>query len=131
MQQIIPRITVPDSRAAAEFYRGAFGGGITEFYTGENGGCTHAALSIKPAVTLYFADGGCCGGITLSLALHDAGETRRLFDYLSRGGEQLQPLAPAGWALLAGSLRDKYGVLWEFNCGDGDDAHFSAGPPPG
>ncbi len=43
-------------------------------------------------------------------------ETKRLFDALSAGGKVEQELQDMFWGDYYGSLRDKYGVQWMFNC---------------
>lgn len=43
-------------------------------------------------------------------------ETKRLFDALSKGGVVEQELQEMFWGDYYGSLRDKYGVQWMFNC---------------
>ena len=43
-------------------------------------------------------------------------ETKRLFDALSEGGVVEQELQEMFWGDYYGSLRDKYGVQWMFNC---------------
>ncbi len=43
-------------------------------------------------------------------------ETKRLFDALSEGGKVEQELQDMFWGDYYGSLRDKYGVQWMFNC---------------
>jgi len=43
-------------------------------------------------------------------------ETERLFDALKDGGTVEQPLQDMFWGAYFGSLRDKFGVQWMFNC---------------
>ncbi len=43
-------------------------------------------------------------------------ETRRLFDLLSDGAKIEQPLQDMFWGAYYGSLKDKFGVQWMFNC---------------
>ena len=43
-------------------------------------------------------------------------ETRRLFDALAIGGKAEMPLAEMFWGGYFGSLTDRYGVKWMFNC---------------
>lgn len=43
-------------------------------------------------------------------------ETFRLFTALSEGGQVEQELQDMFWGDYYGSLRDKYGVQWMFNC---------------
>lgn len=43
-------------------------------------------------------------------------ETKQLFDALSVGAEIEQPLQDMFWGDYYGSLKDKFGVQWMFNC---------------
>jgi PhnB protein len=43
-------------------------------------------------------------------------ETSRLFDALAAGGKVEMPLQDMFWGAYYGSLTDKFGVRWMFNC---------------
>ncbi|MBI5890068.1 MAG: VOC family protein [Nitrosomonadales bacterium] len=43
-------------------------------------------------------------------------ETKRLFDALAAGGKIEMPLQDMFWGAYYGSLTDKFGVRWMFNC---------------
>ncbi|HAF45680.1 MAG TPA: VOC family protein [Gallionellaceae bacterium] len=43
-------------------------------------------------------------------------ETKRLFDALAAGGKVEMPLQDMFWGAYFGSLKDKFGVQWMFNC---------------
>ncbi|MDP1635205.1 MAG: VOC family protein [Gallionellaceae bacterium] len=43
-------------------------------------------------------------------------ETKRLFDALAAGGKVEMPLQDMFWGAYFGSLTDKFGVQWMFNC---------------
>lgn len=45
-------------------------------------------------------------------------DTRKLFELLAEGGEIEQALEEMFWGDLYGSLTDKFGVKWMFNCGE-------------
>jgi PhnB protein len=45
-------------------------------------------------------------------------ETKRLFDALAEGAEVSMPLQDMFWGDYFGSLTDKYGINWMFNCGE-------------
>ena len=45
-------------------------------------------------------------------------ETKRLFDKLGVGGKVSMDLQDMFWGDYFGSLTDKYGVQWMFNCGE-------------
>jgi PhnB protein len=48
-------------------------------------------------------------------------ETRRLFDALAEDGSVEQPLQVMFWGDYYGSLKDKFGVQWMFNCSEKSD----------
>jgi PhnB protein len=43
-------------------------------------------------------------------------ETRKLFDALASGGQVEQELSEQFWGSYYGSLTDRYGLRWMFNC---------------
>lgn len=43
-------------------------------------------------------------------------ETKKLFDALSAGGQISMALQDTFWGAYYGSLKDKFGVQWMFNC---------------
>ena len=45
-------------------------------------------------------------------------ETKQLFDKLGEGGKVSMELQDMFWGDYFGSLTDKYGVQWMFNCGE-------------
>jgi PhnB protein len=54
--------------------------------------------------------------IYINLEPDTRAETDRLFKALSAGGKVEQKLQEMFWGGYFGSLTDKYGVLWMFNC---------------
>lgn len=54
--------------------------------------------------------------VYLSLNVDTRAETERLFNALAAGGKVEQPLADMFWGAYYGSLKDKFGVQWMFNC---------------
>ena len=46
-------------------------------------------------------------------------ETQRLFNALAEGGRIEMPLQDMFWGAYFGSLRDRFGVQWMFNCATG------------
>lgn len=54
--------------------------------------------------------------VYISLHPDTRDETRRLFDALSSGGRVEQPLQEMFWGDYYGSLADRFGVQWMFNC---------------
>lgn len=76
----------------------------------------HANLRIGET-TLMASDGLCKGqpafqGFSLSLAVADEAEARRLFTALSEGGVVQMPLAKTFWSPCFGMVVDRFGVSW-------------------
>jgi PhnB protein len=57
-------------------------------------------------------------GNNVNISLHPdtREETRRIFNALSEGGKVEQELQDMFWGAYYGSLRDKFGIQWMFNC---------------
>jgi PhnB protein len=53
---------------------------------------------------------------SINLQPDTRGETDRLFAALAKGGKIDMPLAEMFWGDYFGSLVDKFGVQWMFNC---------------
>ncbi|MBI3480308.1 MAG: VOC family protein [Nitrosomonadales bacterium] len=62
-------------------------------------------LSVKQGNNVY-----------LNLEPDTRAETERLFNALAEGGRIEMPLADMFWGAYFGSLTDKFGVKWMFNC---------------
>lgn len=54
--------------------------------------------------------------ISINLEPDTRGETERLFNALAEGGKTEMPLTEMFWGGYFGSLTDKFGVQWMFNC---------------
>lgn len=54
--------------------------------------------------------------VYISLQPDTRAETKRLFDALAAGGRVEMPLQDMFWGAYYGSLTDKFGVRWMFNC---------------
>jgi len=61
--------------------------------------------------TLVFGD-----NVSINLEPDTRAETDRLFAGLADGGKVTMPLAEMFWGGYFGSLVDRYGVQWMFNC---------------
>jgi PhnB protein len=57
--------------------------------------------------------------ITINLELEDRGETERLFGLLSDGGTDVFNLTDMPWGAYWGTVEDRYGIRWMFNCPTG------------
>lgn len=84
----------------------------------------HVALPILGGHVLMGTDAPESGGFVLktgnniyiNLEPDTRSETRRLFKALSEGGNVEMPLQEMFWGGYFGSLVDKFGVHWMFNC---------------
>lgn len=54
--------------------------------------------------------------VSINLEPDSRGETRKLFDALSKDGKVTMELQDMFWGDYFGSCTDKYGVQWMFNC---------------
>jgi PhnB protein len=54
--------------------------------------------------------------VSINLEPDTRAETKRLFDELCQGGQVEMPLQDMFWGALFGSLVDRFGVRWMFNC---------------
>ena len=116
---------------AINFYKEALGAEVVEFhrYTGmpdvaeaDKNKILHAHLVVD-GISLMCADtmpqyGEVKKGndVTLMLGFDDEAEQTKLFEALAQGGTVTMPLADTFWNARYGSLVDKYGFSWSFNC---------------
>lgn len=54
-------------------------------------------------------------GFSLSIAVADGAEARRVFDALADGGQVTMPLGKTFWSPAFGMLTDRFGVAWMIN----------------
>jgi PhnB protein len=54
--------------------------------------------------------------VYINLQPDTRGETERLFNALAAGGKVEMPLTEMFWGAYFGSLTDKFGIQWMFNC---------------
>lgn len=79
----------------------------------------HASLRIGDSVLMASDD---CSpqarppaGFSLSVAVADAAQARRVFDALADGGQVTMPLGRTFWSPCFGMLTDRFGVGWMVN----------------
>jgi PhnB protein len=53
---------------------------------------------------------------TVMIQSDDLAESERLFTALAEGGKVTMPLQDTFWAARFGTLTDRFGVQWSFNC---------------
>jgi PhnB protein len=131
-----------ETEAAFNFYREIFGGefqgGIMRFWdvpSSENmpplpaeelNLVMHVSLPILDGFQLMGSDAPKSMGFKITpgnnayinLMPATRAETRRIFTALADGGAVEQELQEMFWGDYFGSLRDKFGVLWMFNCAE-------------
>jgi PhnB protein len=129
------------TEAAFDFYRSVFG---TEFYgpvmrmrdmacadrpplsAAEENMVMHVGLPILGGHILMGTDALESMGkplvfgnnVSINLQPDTRAETDRLFAALSQGGKVTTPLQEMFWGDYFGTLVDKFGVQWMFNCGE-------------
>jgi PhnB protein len=87
----------------------------------------HVELPILGGHVLMGTDAPCSMGFTLvagnnvhiNLEPDTRAETERLFQALSEGGKIEMPLQDMFWGAYFGSLSDRFGIHWMFNCTQG------------
>jgi PhnB protein len=57
--------------------------------------------------------------VTIGIRTNTEEETIRIFNALAEGGKVIQPLQKTFFADLFGSVTDKFGINWSFNCNIG------------
>lgn len=131
MGELIPFITVENCLEAIEFYKDVFDAkledGITmlddvpgmEKYKGKVG---HATLKIgssrffiNDALIDYPLEQG--DQIQLVLDLDTEVKLRTAFDKLKKEGKVIQKLEEVFWGALFGTVKDKYGIMWQIYFG--------------
>ena len=122
--------------AAFEFYKSVFGGEYQFIYRygdvpsnetpcGYEDKILHVSLPLINNVNLMGMDAvgdlqnSEVGLVAIGLRLNDKNETFHLFNTLSDGGTVAVPLAKTFYADYFGSIVDKFGVAWSFNCNIG------------
>ncbi|GAA1859365.1 VOC family protein [Myceligenerans crystallogenes] len=126
-----------ETREALEFYRTALGGTVEvmpfgdmpmpDLPQGAENLVMHGSLTTEHGLTLMAADSpegmmpyeAPSGGVTVALTGGSADREyiAAAYEKLSEGASDVLPFEPAPWGDVYGSLKDKYGVSWMFDCG--------------
>ena len=141
MIEISPVLTFSGNcEAAFEFYKSIFGGDYQFLYrykdvdsenlsAGFEEKILHISLPLMKNVFLMGSDSlekskGEAGESPISIGrrLNDETETFRLFEALSAGGHVVSPLKKVFYADYYGSVTDRFGVCWTFNCNIGRES---------
>ena len=101
-------------------YRDVFTGGIPKGYEDK---IMHISLPLMRNVFLMGSDSlndvRTGDAVSIGLRLNNEEETIRLFNALGEKGSVIDPLTKVFYADLYGSIVDRYGVRWTFNCNIG------------
>jgi len=108
-----------NAREVMDFYADVFGYEITEndIWLDEDGKVAHGEFKIY-GNTLMFTDTdeeSSFAGFTLSINLTNETELRNCFEKMSVGAEIVMPIGKVDWSECYGLLKDKFGVMWQFN----------------
>ncbi|NBF00463.1 VOC family protein [Nonomuraea sp. KC401] len=117
-----------DARAALEFYRSVFGGGLAVVTYRDAGNVQDAADADRVMWGQVLADDGFHvmaydvpshlpydqgeNSFFLSLRGETTQEITAYWERLSEGADVVRPLEPAQWSALYGMLKDRFGVVW-------------------
>jgi PhnB protein len=116
---------------AMEFYKQVFGGTLTVVRRGDvDPSATGAGKNLVVNATLDTGDLVLRGSdrddatkapqprVALTLIGTDEAELRKIYDDLSAGGTQDNPLERVFWGDIFGALTDKFGINWQVNIGN-------------
>src|SRR5262249_53949175 len=116
---------------AMEFYKQVFGGTLTVVRRGEvDPSATGADKDLVINATLDTGDltlrasdredatKGPQARVALTLIGTDEPRLRKIYDDLSAGGTQNNPLESVFWGDVFGALTDKFGINWQVNIGN-------------
>lgn len=119
MHTMVAKLGVPNSRKAIAFYHSTLGGTIRELVLDEKTNvCLRATLQINQQCALHFYDDPAAEigeGTSLSIDMADSDEARLLYRTLADSGVAIQPLRRNDKRRLSGTLKDRFGILWELN----------------
>ena len=125
--------------AAFTFYKSVFGGDFEFLYRykdiptdtplsdSDKEKIMHISLPLMKSINLLGTDTlnqtahaqEAVNRITIGIRTNNEEETLRLFSALTEDGKIIQPLQKEFFADLFGSVTDKFGINWSFNCNIG------------
>ena len=104
---------------AIKFYASVFGYELkdSDIHRWENGLVAHGEVLIYQNRLMFcdYDEPSSFGGFSLSINLTNAEELTQKYNALSKGAEIIEPLGEVPWSKLYGVLKDKFGVVWQFN----------------
>lgn len=124
-QFVIPYIMHKDSKEAADYYCGVLGGHVRYIMYGKDmpncpEGQEERVMHLEYAVnhTLFYMGDTEIedhGRIQLHLNYDDKDNMQRSFNNMKQESTVLQELRTEFWGAIFGTLKDKYGVTWQFH----------------
>lgn len=141
MEAVHPYLTFRGNcEAAFNFYKAVFGGEFTylgrfseippeqgmEVPESEKDKIMHVSLPLGKNVILMGSDAGGDWGkqvetgnnFSLSITAESKDEADKLFQALSRGGEEVMPMGDVFWGSYYGMCKDKFGINWMVSFGE-------------
>ena len=117
IHELYPRLVVDGADAALAFYSAAFGGEVTERFTGPDGKVVHAMVAAGPArFAVKDADGydqgPAGGGVPVIIALYVSDPDAVAARMLQGGATVIFPVADQAYGERGGRLADPFGHLW-------------------
>ncbi len=124
-QFIYPYIMVKDSIESSNYYKEVFGGEVTYTMLGKDTpNCPedqldrvmHLEFKIDGHV-IYFADEDIedNGKFHLHLDFTDKEKMKKAFELMKKDSTVLQELGETFWGAIFGTIKDKFGVTWQFH----------------
>ena len=117
MTDLYPRLVVRGADAALAFYTAAFGGEVTERFTGPDGTVVHAMVTVDGVrFAVKDADGHdpapTAGAVPVILALYVDDPDAVADRMVAHGATVLFPVADQPYGDRGGRLADPFGHLW-------------------
>ncbi|MBC8092148.1 MAG: VOC family protein [Pseudonocardia sp.] len=121
MTDLYPRLVVEGADAALAFYSAAFGGAVTERFTGPDGRVVHAMLAVDGhRFAVKDADGydpaPVAGGVPVIIALYVDDPDAVAARMVDGGATVLFPVSDHEYGERGGRLADPFGHLWMIAC---------------
>ncbi|WP_040206135.1 VOC family protein [Neobacillus jeddahensis] len=118
MKTASPYIFVDDCEKVIAYYKGLFGGEMTNVQKTDDGKCLHAELHLGSSI-IHFSDtfGQTHQGdnVRISLECDSEEEIKRVYESLSQSGKITAPLQDTFWGAVHANVVDQFGIGWLLN----------------
>jgi PhnB protein len=117
IHELYPRLVVEGGDAALAFYGKAFGGEVTERFTGPDGKIVHAMVAVGPVRFAVkdadeFDRAPTAGAVPVIIALYVSDPDAVAQSMVDAGATTVFPVADQAHGERAGRLADPFGHLW-------------------